>query len=148
MRKVTRTKPTPTIVEDERGKKSISTKKWNTQLVVQYVIEDGGWKTVAELANFVGWVAYLYNLRRVRARITLMVKMALAMGKFLVVEKDLKIKNHPVGRVKVWDGRNGDERTLVCAYIEKLEKRNDLTSEQYEQALDLLTAVDSQIDDK
>ena len=140
MGEVTRKKPTFVNID---GKKRISTGRWNDALMVQYVIENSDrWISDGELARVAWGSNNLHNKRRVRANLSRLFKMVLAMKKLLAIAYEEE-GHHPAKAVKVWDGVNEDERTLVCAKVDKLHKAKELSNDMYELALDMLTSVES-----
>jgi len=144
---VTRTRSTPIFV-DVDGKTRISTGRWNDKLMVQYVVEnDDRWISVGELARVAWGSNNLHNKHRVRANLSRMFKLALEVNKLLAIEYEA-LGRHPAKAVKVCDKTKVYERDLVSAKVDKLFKARELSEAMYKLAHEMLTSVDSQIDDE
>lgn len=130
-----RTKPTLVTIGN---KQVISSGRWNDDLMVQYVLENARskWLTVGDLAR----TAYGQNTpkskERVRRCLSRLFHALRDRQEFLAIEYDSP-RNRAIS-VKVADLTSALDVQNVIRKLERMRKRRELTSGQYEQAILLL----------
>lgn len=130
-----RTKPTLVTVGN---KQIISSGRWNDELMAEYVLVNGRskWLTIGELAK----VAYGQNMPRTKERVR---RCLYKLFSYMLHRNKelLSIECGPRNRamaVKVFSQHSEQDRQNLVVKLERMRKRRELTSDQYEQALIVL----------
>jgi hypothetical protein len=134
-----RAKPALITIGD---KQMISTGRWNDGLMADYVSENGlvKWIQIGELAKVACGSNTIPNKKRVRARLSGLFMELRNRGMFLAVEYNGE--HNSATAVKIADIASEQDRQNVRARLERMWKRKELTSEQYEKSENLINAME------
>lgn len=142
MGEIRKTRPKPELII-LNNRQVCSTGHWNTDLAIEYIMEHGvdAWIPVKDLAHLMHHQVTKATKKNVRRNLSKTFKGILNRYERFMITKTGD-QGRAVEYVKIWDGSDtGEEWTALDAKITWMEKRQELSRVECEQARRLLHAI-------